>query len=1437
LGIGRLREPEREVGLRPNATSAVLSLCGFFLLWVPAARAVTGVRLVESGAERWVLEVSVPEPEVEEVPGSPWVRVALRGYGREGLPGHPDLPVRAVTLALPPTGTATVRVLEADPGPTFTGRPQPVPEERILPGDEMTPPETEMRYREDPVAYGGRSLVPAQLASLGEPAWWRHQRILPVLVHPVQWDPVSGTLRTYRRLLLEVRLVPSKRREDPQRPRIVAPGGSWERLYANRLVNYEQGRLWRRAPRRPLRAEKSLRDRPNGTMIRILVDRTDLYRVPFATLASAGMPGSSIPWDEVVLREYWYEEGDSLDPFRSRVVPIQPEDADGDGLFEEGEAFLFFGMDRWDRFRLSEGMRRFGRTHAYWVDWSGPDTSSVMSSESTWQGWEGLVPPDTVLLTQVVEKDSIYGRPAAAEDLDTAPHLGLASVRTSHYFWTPPYYTIPGDAYWAHFRLPVGSRLVGMVVELQGREVPSTVGRHRVSLSLRSGQTLWPFPQESYSTGLKARLRVELTEGDLAGFPEVYEPDSMALLVQVPEDGWGICLDRLTLSYRRPYRASQGRFRFHTGGLSGPQEIRVGGFDSAEILVFETTDSTRVRRLELGPGQVVPAEGGYEVRLQVDAGDGTRPRSFLLVERDRIPEIPEAWVKLRQVSAVPEEGDEDYVAIYYGDFLPALQPLLEHRASQGHRVLAVSIEDVYDQFNGGRPSPLAIRNLLRHLFRVRSQPPEFLLLVGDGSDDHAGVNPEADVNYVPTMTLPSTAFSSQGPELVANDEWFVDNLTGTGETLDFYPDMHIGRLPAGSLTELETMVSKIIRYENFQPDDAWRNRGVFLADDQYSSTISFEGSYDYKAYEIVFQRGTEQCIASVLEAAELTDFEVDSFFLARYLDTLRVTMRCQKDTSEVGGDPCDESLIDLPCWRDAQGEIARCASPPYELSQLQGGTPNSRGPLAEKLLASLSRGALFWSVESHANARLISHEYVFANIPVLRQDVPEIQNLDSPFIFMGFGCHLCEFSDYREKRAALKDCIGERLLYHGSATQSFGAVGSVGSTGYEWVSANDVLHTALFEALYEDPPRPLGQTRWIFGEIFTLGKFILMERNPQNENYQGQVLTYTYLGDPALRVDMAPPRLHVRVNGEDVTSGSEIAAADPSDSVEVEVRVLDEVAVGSLVVKDGSRVLPEEAVEILPDTTRPGDDRVYLARFRLGLRPETYAVVLEVPDALGRLRSFPLNVTLRADFFLSVGGEFVPLEPGQFVPPGGRIVIRLASPVFLDASAFTVLVGDQPVAFSAEPDSGGTPTRFWRIETDPLEFFDETTHDLTLEIRHHNLEEPTAVGIVFASSPAGGKLRIVRLFNIPNPFTEETWFHYVLNDEASRARIRIYTLRGRLLRVLDELPAHVNENVVAWDGRDEEGDQIANGVYFYRLEVWDTEGRKVSRLERLVRAR
>jgi hypothetical protein len=70
---------------------------------------------------------------------------------------------------------------------------------------------------------------------------------------------------------------------------------------------------------------------------------------------------------------------------------------------------------------------------------------------------------------------------------------------------------------------------------------------------------------------------------------------------------------------------------------------------------------------------------------------------------------------------------------------------------------------------------------------------------------------------------------------------------------------------------------------------------------------------------------------------------------------------------------------------------------------------------------------------------------------------------------------------------------------------------------------------------------------------------------------------------------------------------------------------------------------------------------------------------------------------------------------------------------------------------------------------------------------------------------------------LPNPMRGEAALAYAL-PRAGRVQLRIFDVRGRCVATLLDGPVEAGPGLVTWQGRDQRGRPVANGVYFYRLE-------------------
>jgi hypothetical protein len=92
--------------------------------------------------------------------------------------------------------------------------------------------------------------------------------------------------------------------------------------------------------------------------------------------------------------------------------------------------------------------------------------------------------------------------------------------------------------------------------------------------------------------------------------------------------------------------------------------------------------------------------------------------------------------------------------------------------------------------------------------------------------------------------------------------------------------------------------------------------------------------------------------------------------------------------------------------------------------------------------------------------------------------------------------------------------------------------------------------------------------------------------------------------------------------------------------------------------------------------------------------------------------------------------------------------------------------------------------------------------------------------------------------NYPNPFRKTTTITYLLTDVTDDfVQIKVFTVSGRLIRTLRE-PSRQSANYreIEWDGKDEKGNEVANGVYIAKIKA--SQGKKhVEKLVKMAKVR
>jgi len=151
------------------------------------------------------------------------------------------------------------------------------------------------------------------------------------------------------------------------------------------------------------------------------------------------------------------------------------------------------------------------------------------------------------------------------------------------------------------------------------------------------------------------------------------------------------------------------------------------------------------------------------------------------------------------------------------------------------------------------------------------------------------------------------------------------------------------------------------------------------------------------------------------------------------------------------------------------------------------------------------------------------------------------------------------------------------------------------------------------------------------------------------------------------------------------------------------------------------------------------------------------------------------------------------------------------------------------------------------IEFVPAESLDNNVAKLIF--RHNFFDEEGEYQLIAQATDASGNLsgeneykisfqinlknEISNVYNYPNPFSTKTRFIFKLTgkDIPERIIIKIMTLSGKIVRELTNVDLgqlDIGEYNMTdyWDGTDEFGRKLANGIYLYQVKAVNSEGKE-----------
>jgi hypothetical protein len=301
-------------------------------------------------------------------------------------------------------------------------------------------------------------------------------------------------------------------------------------------------------------------------------------------------------------------------------------------------------------------------------------------------------------------------------------------------------------------------------------------------------------------------------------------------------------VESFDLSYQRQYQA-YGNTLICRG--DGHAAVTVGGFTDPQVIILDVSKPTRLKQLN---------GASLDVSGRITFVPSAAANNYLVIALNAV--LRPLSVKGDLPARLDKPGySAEYVVITPEEFYNNAQKLADYRKSKGLTAMVFTLEDIYESFNFGLASPLAVRDFLAYAYSSWSgKKPKYAVLIGKGTYDYKDYLGLGD-NLFPVIL-------AKTPEgLFAADKSFGD-VTGQNGL----PKIAIGRLPVVSNVELQAMIGKIKAYERSQ--GPWTGNALMIADNTDGSG-DFASSSDMLAGLVTGYRSEKIYLANPTQAGEV----------------------------------------------------------------------------------------------------------------------------------------------------------------------------------------------------------------------------------------------------------------------------------------------------------------------------------------------------------------------------------------------------------------------------------------------------------------------------------------------------------------------------------------------------------------------------------------
>ncbi len=514
-------------------------------------------------------------------------------------------------------------------------------------------------------------------------------------------------------------------------------------------------------------------------------------------------------------------------------VPIWTQDANRNGLFDEGDSIMFFGHGSsiWQQVNDPSYELKYQLSHSHWGDYQSYYLGVLQSSIA-----QSL---DTIALSGAVTDTLNYlwnyrhaeKETTLRDDVHRDANGGGIDDSTGvewHWIFIPSddesVYSVnhPNTSKFPGYD---GDSAYAWVKYYPGRERGTLAASHAILSEANRLAITTPSSQFLIDGVEQTKLDHRPYMGKF-----LFQLDEL----QVDSRNFGIQVD-LSSNFNQ----YNHRFDAYTIGYKGKLN-----YDSAQPYILTETSESQNLAIELSSDLSLIKLVNYEAsnilpireNLHIDPNTIESGQYFIWDKSIKTPEVfaitnsPQGAIQNLSTleSGTSSQNDIEYLIITPSKFVNSSLKLSELRSSgrllRSMKTGVVEVEKIFMHYSGGRASPLAIRDYLRHVRSLTGASLKYLLLVGDTHYDVRNLLAKDVDIHVPIYEF----------EDYATDDFYA--ILDPGEYLlgmNYSLDLAVGRLPVSTTANMDDYLDKLSNFseKGVMNQGFWRSQILLSADD------------------------------------------------------------------------------------------------------------------------------------------------------------------------------------------------------------------------------------------------------------------------------------------------------------------------------------------------------------------------------------------------------------------------------------------------------------------------------------------------------------------------------------------------------------------------------------------------------------------------------